>query len=174
MKKFLIVIICAGGVFRAAAQGFTYNTTIFFSKTLAAGVTDTFYVQFPPASGGKWIPYDTTTGYNLTTKPLQSESRWTGAGALGVKLYSGNTCDSVKIQAASLGRTTSQVGIDENTQTYLAGSASGWSNDVLDNSFHSYTVTALFDPVPGLAFIIQIGDVTGGERRVDFYFRYRR
>ena len=151
-----------------------YNTRFQFQKTFAVGVTDSLHFSFPPAFGGKWVPYDSTSGFNLTTKPLAEDNKWTGAAAIGVRLLSGNTADSCRLAVASGTKGVTTVGVDENSVRYMVGTASTFSNDVLDGQFHVYTITGTMDPAPFLTFIFTLGDLAGGSRRVEFDFRYRR
>ena len=172
MKRMITLLLFAFALANPlAAQFRIYNTTQQFHRILSITTSETLYVSFPPI-GGKWVPVDSSGGFDLSE--LSLDCQWTGDAALGVHLLSGNNADSVRVAAATLTRGYEAVGIDENSFTYIAGSDTTWAGNVLDGDYHVYSLTGLFDPSVGLAFFFTMSDSAGGNRNVEFNFRYRR
>lgn len=160
----------------AHAQGArsTAYSTYAVEKTFAVNTVDTIYFALPPEFG--WTGYpktDTTTGFNLTTKPLSETVRWNGNAKLSIDLFSGNTADSMRVATFGVTKYVTTDGAqaivgDTNSLTYLAGSASTYSSVVGNGNGNAFSITGNLDPAQAIGIVVTLGDLVGGSRRFRF------
>lgn len=172
--KLILVVLIFHAVARLAfAQTgmLGYNEILTVRKTIGVNSQDTVWFSLPGFYGSPFTRIDTASGFNLTDKLISEPVRWTGNGAILLKLISGSAADSMRVRVVSVVRTNfanaPAVQFCANTAHYIIGSSSGYDATAGNGNAGLYPLSGFMNPSHALAIIPEVGDLTGGNRRFE-------
>lgn len=131
-----------------------------WSDTVSVNSQDTIYFAFRPAAGYSYVAPSNASTFNPPDAVV-----WAGAARLEFELISGTALDSVVALVKPINKAGEIYVSDDSTWAWgTAFSVAGANLTPGDGRVHSVRLTAFFDPAVGVAVILKILDLAGGDR----------